>query len=95
MKSLEIINKYSEELDFDPIEMVSDFLDATQQGDALETYIKAEHARVLARPRCMVCNDRSTGRNKVVSVKIGDKQFNFHKDCKTEALYEIETELGW
>jgi hypothetical protein len=95
MNSLEIINKYSEELGDEPLEIVAEYLDNSQQATALEEFIKTAHARELAKPKCFVCKEKGAPRNKIITMKINEKTYSFHKDCKVDAIIEIESDLGW
>ncbi len=93
MNSLEILNKYSDELDFDTLEAAAEFLDSRQLGDELEIWIKEENKKLLSKPKCSFCRERSTSRMKVRSIPGTD--IHYCPNCKTEAADDAETTLGW
>jgi uncharacterized protein YifN (PemK superfamily) len=93
MNSLEVMSKFSEELDFDQVEMVSEFLDAKGLATELEGWLKQEHAKQLARGRCAYCRTPGGARNKLHVIPNTD--IKYCNDCRAEAAEDAEIQLKW
>jgi hypothetical protein len=93
MKSMEILQKYSDELDFDCLEMATEFLDGKGLGDELEAWIREENKRLLLKPKCSYCRERSTSRNKVHAIPNTD--IHYCINCRSEAADDAEIQLKW